>query len=108
MFFAPAAELAAAASALGHNLFILDPDGPLRHTVPFVRTGDRAMPSLGLAAALRVAGIRGVRRAPRERHSRWPAIGGCRSSGGVSAIPTAMTSYLWGLINFRGPRCSPT
>lgn len=30
--------LAAAAAGLGHNRFILDPDGPLRHTVPFVRT----------------------------------------------------------------------
>jgi hypothetical protein len=50
--FAPAGVLAASAPAIGHNFFSLDPDGPIRHTVPFVRTGDRAMPSLGLAAAL--------------------------------------------------------
>src|SRR2546428_4761517 len=49
--------LAAAAAGLGHNRFLLDPDGPLRHTVPFVRTHHRALPSLGAAAALRVAGI---------------------------------------------------
>ena len=101
--FAPTAELAAAASALGHNLFILDPDGPLRHTVPFVRTGDRAMPSLGLAAALRAAGMRastvkvdahtltiGDRRLPLEIRTVNNAAGGT-------------ISYLWGLINFRGP-----
>jgi hypothetical protein len=30
---------------------------PLRRTVPFVRTGDRALPSLGLAAAMIAAGL---------------------------------------------------
>ena len=53
--FPPFKGLADAASAFGHNLFVLDSDGPLRHTVPFVRVGDRALPSLGLAAALRAA-----------------------------------------------------
>ena len=43
---------------LGHNRFVLDPDGPIRHTVPFVRAGGRAIPSLGLAAALRAAALR--------------------------------------------------
>ena len=55
--FPPFQGLADAASGFGHNLFVLDSDGPLRHTVPFVRVGDRALPSLGLAAALRAAGI---------------------------------------------------
>ena len=104
--FPPAPEIAAAASALGHNLFIYDSDGPIRHTVPFVRTGKRAMPSLGLSAALRVAAIRpadvslkdrvltaGDRRMPLEiRHVK---------------TPDGMVAYLWGLINFRGPAFLP-
>lgn len=100
--FAPTDELAAAASALGHNLFILDSDGPLRHTVPFVRTGDRAMPSLGLAAALRAARVR----------ASDLRLDNDRLLVGDRAIPLesrrvsnadGVTSYLWGLINFRGP-----
>ena len=59
--YPPFAALAAAGSALGHNFFVLDPDGPLRHTVPFARSGTHALPSLGLAAALEAAGI-----APRD------------------------------------------
>ena len=43
--------------AVLHNLAILDPDGPLRHVVPFVRTGARALPLLGAAAAMRMFGI---------------------------------------------------
>jgi adenylate cyclase len=100
--FPPTSEFVAPASALGHNLFILDPDGPLRHTVPFVRTGDRAMASLGLTAAVRAAGIKtsdvkldrnvltaGDRRAPLEMRR-------VQTSDGV-------TTHLWALINFRGP-----
>ena len=100
--FAPAAVFAQVASSLGHNLFIFDPDGPIRHVVPFVRTGDRAMPSLGLAAALRVAGIKPSevtvegntlhirdRRMPLE----WRYVNNQNGRYG----------YLWGLINFRGP-----
>ena len=50
---------AGAAAGLGHNLFMLDPDGALRHTVPFVRTGrSRHCRRSALAAALRVAGIK--------------------------------------------------
>ena len=55
--FPPAGPLSGAAAALGHNFLSLDPDGPVRHVVPFVRTGDNAMPSLGLSAALRASGI---------------------------------------------------
>ena len=45
----PFTVLADAAAGLGHNRFVLDPDGPLRHTIPFVRTHHRAVPSLGVA-----------------------------------------------------------
>jgi adenylate cyclase len=106
VIFAPAAEFSAAASALGHNLFILDPDGPMRHVVPFVRTGDRAIPSLGLAAALRMAAIppsdvtmQGDTLHVRDRQMplEWRYVNN----------PDGRYGYLWGLINFRGPALLP-
>jgi len=104
--FAPAPVFATSAAALGHNLFVLDPDAPMRHVVPFVRTEDKAMPSLGLAAGLRAAGVRpgdikvegdvlrlGDRRMPLE----WRHVN----------TPDGRVSYLWALINFRGPALMP-
>lgn len=46
------------AAALGHNLLILDNDGPARRMVPFIRVGDRYIPSLGVAAALKAMNAR--------------------------------------------------
>jgi adenylate cyclase len=102
VIFPPAPILAEAASGLGHNLFNFDPDGPIRHVVPFVRTGDRAMPYLGLAAAFRLAKIdpasvriedsilkAGDRLMPLETRR-------INTQRGTA-------SYLWGLIHFRGP-----
>lgn len=98
----PFGELAGAASGLGHNLFVLDPDGPLRHIVPFVRSHGRVLPSLGVAAGLRAAGIAqsevrldGERLRYRDRTMplAWRHV---QSSEGT-------LSYLWGLIDFRGP-----
>lgn len=99
---APIEVLAAAASGLGHNRFVLDPDGPMRHSIPFVRTHHKVLPSLGVSAALRVAGIRppevrldgtalhfGDRVMPLSRR-RVPAEDG-------------VLEYLWGPIDFRGP-----
>src|SRR6185436_1285983 len=37
---------------LGHNFLPLDTDGPARRMPPFVRHGDKYLPSLGIAAAL--------------------------------------------------------
>jgi adenylate cyclase len=48
----PFPELAGAAAALGHNLLSLDTDGPARRMAPFIRVGDKYLPSLGVAAAL--------------------------------------------------------
>lgn len=100
--FPPFPELRDAAAGFGHNLFILDPDGPLRHMTPFVRTNHRAIPSLGVAGALRAAGIGpdqvrldgdmlmlGDRRMPLTERS-------VRSQEGIS-------TYKWEFINFRGP-----
>jgi adenylate cyclase len=100
--FPPFGALAGAGASLGHNLFMLDADGPFRHTVPFVRTTGRQLPSLGLAAALRVADI---------------PPGDVRLEGsslrlGDRSMPlsfrrvntqTGTEAFLWGLVNFRGP-----
>jgi adenylate cyclase len=53
----PFPELARAARALGHNLLVLDADGPVRATVPFVRLGSRYLPSLSYAAAMLAAAV---------------------------------------------------
>lgn len=94
VIFPPFGALGASAVALGHNLFILDADGPLRHTVPFVRSGSIALPSLGLAAALRVLKVD-------------PATVRLRDGMlyvGNRVMPLEPRSdFLWGLINFHGP-----
>ena len=104
--FPPFPALAAAGSGLGHNLSMIDPDGVLRHTVPFVRTGDRLLPSLGLAAAVRAAGIRPgdvslqgevLKVADREMPLMWRHV---RSQTGIA-------SFIWSLINYRGPAFLP-
>jgi adenylate cyclase len=74
--------------------------------VPFVRTGDRAIPSLGLAAALRMAAIppsdvtmQGDTLHVRDRQMplEWRYVNN----------PDGRYGYLWGLINFRGPALLP-
>jgi adenylate cyclase len=96
--FPPFPALARAAAGLGHNLFVLDADGPLRHTIPFVRTGSIEMPSLGLAAALRAMSA-----APSQVR-----IEGEQMRVGSRVMPLQsrrvdQATYLWGLIDFRGP-----
>ena len=53
----PYPELAAAARALGHNLLVVDADGPVRRSIPFVRVGAAAVPSLPVAAVMVGEGI---------------------------------------------------
>ena len=48
----PYDELTKSAAAVGHNFLVLDFDGPARRMSPFIRQGDRYLPSLGIAAAL--------------------------------------------------------
>ena len=100
--FPPAGPLSGAAAALGHNFLSLDADGPVRHVVPFVRTGENAIPSLGLSAALRASGV-------------MPStvrIDGQSLIAGDQVMPLetrkvntegGVTEILWGLIHFRGP-----
>ena len=101
VIFPPFAALAAASSGFGHNLFLLDPDGPLRHTVPFVRSGGRVIPSFGLAVALRMRGIPAgdvrldgamVRIGDRAQPLDWRSV----------SAADGTDRFLWGTINFRG------
>ena len=100
--FAPFGPLADAAAALGHNLTVFDADGPVRHTVPFVRNGASFIPSLGLAAALRAARI----------PSTEVRIHGHTLRIADRSVPLALRrtrnadrseTYQWNLVNFRGP-----
>jgi adenylate cyclase len=100
--FSPTEVLAHAASGLGHNLFVLDPDGVMRHTIPFVRAGHREVASLGLAAALRFAGIPPgeirldgeiLRVGDRAMPLDWRSV----------KTSTGTESYLRALIDFKGP-----
>jgi adenylate cyclase len=102
VIFAPFGGLASASAALGHNFFVLDEDGPIRHTVPFVGSEGRYLPSLGVAAALRAWGL-----PPSE-----VTLEGDRLRFADRAMPlsrrrirtvSGTQDYLWGLINFRGP-----
>lgn len=47
-----------AAAGIGHNFLPLDRGGTARRMPPFVRIGERAVPSLGIAAALAAGGFR--------------------------------------------------
>jgi adenylate cyclase len=54
----PLPPLTKAARLLGHNFLPFDIDGPARRMPPFIRQGDRYMPSLGVAAALLGGGFK--------------------------------------------------
>jgi adenylate cyclase len=53
----PYEELAQAARLVGHNYFVLDPDGPVRRAVTFIDHGGRLMPSLSAAGWMVAASI---------------------------------------------------
>jgi adenylate cyclase len=52
----PFPALAQAASRIGHSLFLLDADGPVRRMSPVIKVGDRTIPSFALATTL-AAGV---------------------------------------------------
>ncbi len=53
----PFQALTDASFGLGHNFLALDEDGVARRMAPFIRNGDRYLPSLGVAAALAAGGF---------------------------------------------------
>lgn len=105
----PFPDLAAAASGVGHNYAVLDKRGSLRRIPPFVRQGDRFMPSLGVAAALRGLGVRPDEvvldeRTLRIRDRAIPLL----STQIDDAIDTGATDQqLTMLVNYRGPAVLP-
>ena len=89
----PYAELAKAARGIGHTYTILDADGPVRRSVPFVRVGSFDVPSLGVAAAT----LLGVK-APDSR------------STFTEPVPTSDGDFVAScraLIPYRGPSQTP-
>ena len=54
----PFQSLTDAAAGLAHNFLALDADGPARRVPPFIRSGDRYLPNLGVAAALMALGTK--------------------------------------------------
>jgi hypothetical protein len=58
MVLPPFPALLDAATLLGHNYLPLDADGTARRMPPFVREGNRYVPSLGIGAALLAGGFR--------------------------------------------------
>jgi hypothetical protein len=77
---APFEALAQAARGVGHNLFVLDTDGPLRRTTPFLRSEGHPVPSLAMAAYLALA------RVP-------PASGGSTAASPARRCPAALLSF---------------
>ena len=105
---APYQALTDAASALGHNYLTLDPDGPARRMSPFVRNDGKAIPSLGVAAALAAAGVPGEKV---QGEADRLLIG----TQAVPLVPTTVRDLYSGsvhqqqamLINFRAPAVLP-
>lgn len=99
----PYQQLADAAAGFGHNYFALDADGPLRHTVPFVRAQrGNVLPSLGLAAALKARGITGDQVAMRD--GRLTIAGQAISLQAVrTRTADGLESFYWRPIAFQGP-----
>jgi adenylate cyclase len=101
--FAPYDGLRDAVSGFGHNLFILDPDGKMRHMSPFVRSNHRVLPSLGVASALKAAGIK-----PGDIRFEGDVL----RFGDRAVMPLSerrvvsqqgVSAYQWEALNFRGP-----
>lgn len=70
----PIAALAAGARAIGHNWLVLDPDGVARRVAPMVRSDDRMVPSIAVAAAVEAgARERAQARFPSEHLIRYEA-----------------------------------
>jgi adenylate cyclase len=105
----PIPELTAVASSIAHNYAVLDQRGTLRRIPPFVRMGERFMPSLGVAAALRAQDIR-----PEEvvlegqtlkvRDRTVPLLSGQIRD---AVDPSKYHEQLTMLVNYRGPGVLP-
>jgi adenylate cyclase len=105
----PFPTLSAAGAALGHNYAILDESGGLRRIPPFVRVGDRFMPALGVAAALRGLDVRPeeVVLEGRTLHIRDRRVPLLSSQIADSINPGVTKEQLTMLVNYRAPALLP-
>jgi adenylate cyclase len=106
---APFPALADAARGLGHNLFVLDTDGPLRRTTPFLRSDGHPVPSLAMATYLALAR---VPMASVRLENRVLVAGDARLPLLSFAVPrlageAGPDRTLHALIRFRGPAVLP-
>jgi adenylate cyclase len=106
---APFPELAAAARGIGHNLFVLDDDGPLRRIVPFVRSDQGMTPSLAVAAWLALTGVGPDRvRAVNDRLTLGDAtLPLLRFAVPRAAGERGAREVVQGLVRYRGPALRP-
>jgi adenylate cyclase len=108
MIVPPLQPITDVAAGLGHNFFASDDDGPARRMVPFIRQGDKYMPSLGVAAALIAGEFKPEEvlldgRTLRIRDRRIPLIPiTVKNISGAEAAP-ATREQLTMLINYRAP-----
>jgi adenylate cyclase len=100
----PFRRLASAAANVGHNFLAFDADGPARRWTPFVQSGGRVAPSLGLAAAIVAERIK-PEQLKIEQHGialgkYWLPVlrGHAESFAGAQAEETVRA-----FINYRGP-----
>ena len=105
----PFPKLSEAVSRLGHNYAVLDQSGGLRRIPPFVRVGDRYMPSLGVAAALRGLDVRPEEvvlegQTLRIRDRRIPLLS---EKIADPVNPGATREQLTMLVNYRAPALLP-
>lgn len=100
----PFAAAAKAAVGLGHNYFVLDPDGPVRRAVPAVEVDGRIVPSLSVATVLAAGAARdglsetdaGMRLAGRDVPLLTERLPGF--DGGATDVRTRRL-----LVDYRGP-----
>ena len=103
-FLLPYPELAAAAAGFGHNYLSLDADGPVRHTVPFVRSnGRRAMPRSAWRPRSVAGGIPPAQVALDDGRLTACADRDAAVASLDQNTRTGNRRSSWRLINFRGP-----
>jgi adenylate cyclase len=105
MVLPPFPALLDAVTLLGHNFLPLDADGTARRMLPFIREGDRYLPSLGVAAALLAAGVTPEQVVLSDReiafgNRRMPLVGSFVKD---PADPKRTRQQLATLINYKAP-----
>lgn len=102
----PIDNLAKAARAIGHSFAVLDPDGPMRRMIPFIKVGSRGIPSLAVAATLQIQDLDAT---SVHSESRYLTLGGTVIPVVEQVVPDYFnppTRACRILISYRGPTIS--